>query len=160
MLDALRRHEAQLALVHVAVVVRIETRAAVELELGKFRRRIRAELVGRLVAGRRILHGAQFSAREEIHRDHRQAAGRVLVFDDGLAAAHDFEARRDRRTRERIFHMSGPVAGERHDPVINRLVIRRGRGRRTQGERRCADRDDGCQECAQILGHDGSPHAP
>ncbi len=32
---------------------------------------------------------------------------------------------RSRRARQRIFHMSGPVAGERHDPVINRLVVRR-----------------------------------
>ena len=52
LLDALRRHEADLALVHVAVVVRIEAGAAVELELEQFGRRSSPSLyAGWLPAG-------------------------------------------------------------------------------------------------------------
>src|SRR5688572_33222168 len=63
-LDALRRHETEFALVHVAVVVGIEPAAAVELEANEVGRRLVAELVRRLVARGRILHGAQRIVRE------------------------------------------------------------------------------------------------
>ena len=144
LLDPVRRHEADLALVHVPVMVRVEAGAAVEGELEQLVRRFAAALVRRLVAGRRILRRAQLAAGEEVHRHRRQAAARRLVLDHRLAAAHGFVTQVHLRARQRIFHMSGPVAGKRHDPVINRLVVRTVGRQRAEGKRGGSPRPGMC----------------
>ena len=63
-LDAIRRDEADLALVHVPVVCGIEAGAAGELEFHEIRRRVAAELVRGLVARAAVMRRLQLAARQ------------------------------------------------------------------------------------------------
>src|SRR3972149_10204462 len=102
-LDAIRRDEADFALVHVPVQIRVEARATGELEERQLVSRFLIEPPGRLVAGSAVMGRLQLAVCKVVDRDHLEALAGILVLDEGLAVARYLLTHRERLVLPKMF---------------------------------------------------------